>query len=354
MSRTHRAMRQLPLFASVPPASAVRGPLDAESERLLQVFEAERKNQGASLRSVLREISQLRSIARECGSPTRPLPLTATFADVTLVARALLEPRVSISRSTGSTRLVAAQRFVRIVGPELGRIAEVDLATLDSLLPARSTSTWNAVGTLVGGEHGRRRRVGPTLDAVDLHRILDAAAGDQHGERAARNRALVALHCFSGLRPEEIVTQQWEDLEERLTGAGYYGLTASVERGGHRLRLPLLGPTEGAFAALQGAFVVAGKALSGHVFRTGRWSDRRLSYRAARDVVAAACRRAGFPSVASVELRAGCAHWLRTRGLSEHEVAAVLGLVRVRSVDRLLARHAALDAQRRVREHLAD
>ena len=65
----------------------------------------------------------------------------------------------------------------------------------------------------------------------------------------------------------------------------------------------------------------------------------------------AACRGAGLPAAESAELRAGCAHWLRSLGLSEHEVAAVLGLARVRSVDRLLRRHAALDAQRRVREH---
>jgi hypothetical protein len=45
-----------------------------------------------------------------------------------------------------------------------------------------------------------------------------------------------------------------------------------------------------------------------------------------------------------------CAHWLRGQGLSDHEVAQVLGLARVRSVDRLLQRHTALDAQRVVRE----
>jgi hypothetical protein len=49
-------------------------------------------------------------------------------------------------------------------------------------------------------------------------------------------------------------------------------------------------------------------------------------------------------------LRAACAHWLRSQGLSDHEVAPVLGLAQVRSVDRLLRHHAALDAQRRVKE----
>jgi hypothetical protein len=80
--------------------------------------------------------------------------------------------------------------------------------------------------------------------------------------------------------------------------------------------------------------------------------EHALSYRTARDVLRAACRRAGLPAVETVELRAACAHWLRTQGLSSHEVAAVLGVARVRTVDRLLQRHAALDAQRCVREML--
>jgi hypothetical protein len=80
--------------------------------------------------------------------------------------------------------------------------------------------------------------------------------------------------------------------------------------------------------------------------------DRPLSYRAALEVLQGACRRAGLPAVESSTLRAACAHWLRSQGLSDHEVAAVLGLARVRSVDRLLRHHVALDAQRAVREIL--
>jgi predicted transcriptional regulator len=58
------------------------------------------------------------------------------------------------------------------------------------------------------------------------------------------------------------------------------------------------------------------------------------------------------PPAESAALRAGFAHWLRTQGLSDHEVASVLGIARVRTVDRLLARHAALDAQRCLRKVL--
>ena len=88
------------------------------------------------------------------------------------------------------------------------------------------------------------------------------------------------------------------------------------------------------------------------MFHACRRPERPLSYRAARNVLAEACLRAGLPAVASADLRAACAYWLCSQGLSEHEVMLTLGLTRVRSVDRLLRRHQALDAQRRVREQL--
>ena len=181
-------MRQLSLFDDAGPASEGRGRLDAESERLLQAFAAGRLSEGASERSVLRETAQLRSIARECGGPGGQLPLGAAFADVALIGRALREPRAPISRSTGRTRLRATQRFMRIVGPRLGRDPAADLETLDALLPARPGSSWHSAGTLVAGEAGRRRRRGPTLDGVDLRRIVDAAGGGAAGPQSAVGR----------------------------------------------------------------------------------------------------------------------------------------------------------------------
>jgi hypothetical protein len=92
--------------------------------------------------------------------------------------------------------------------------------------------------------------------------------------------------------------------------------------------------------------------MTGHVFRARGSVGHSLSYRAARTVLQRACQRSGLPSVDSVTLQAACAHWLRTQGLSDHDTAAVLGLAKVKSVDRLLRHHAALDAQRTVGETL--
>lgn len=346
-------MPQLPLFEETGTSSR-RQPLDAVSEWLLQEYGQKRASQGASQQSVRREMSQLRSIARECGGPGVALPLETAFNDVAQVARVLREPTMPISRATGRARLVAAQRFIQNMGPVFGRNPETDLASLDALLPACRSTGWHTVGTMVAGDHGRRRTRGPTLDAADLRRIVDAAGDDTGGAREVRDRALAAILCFSGVRIEEALNLVWEDLDTHLTGVGYYGLTASIDRDGRRLTLPLPGPIGEALEALKEASELGGMPAVGSVFRARGGPDRSLGYRGARKVLVRACRRAGLPPVASAELRAGCAYWLRSQGLSEHEVMMVLGLTRVRTVDRLLSRHQALDAQRRVREQLGE
>lgn len=298
-----------------------------------------------------REISQLRAIARESTADDGPAALGELFGELPRVARLLLEPRRPIARSTGRARLLAAERFIRIVGPALGRNATVDLATLDRLLPSTKPLGWHTAGTVVAGEPRRRHR-GPTLDGADLDRIVDQAGVGHDGERAARDRALVALHGFSGLRPEEIVGLRWEDVARELTPAGFWGLTAGVSRRGVRVCLLLPGRAGMAIQALAEHAGEEMASLSGPVFRARGRSGRPLGYRSARAIVHAACRRVGLPAMEAVELRAAFAAWLRAQGLSDHEVADVLGLAKVRSVDGLLRGHAALAAQRILRETL--
>lgn len=344
-------MSQLPLFDEDAGASSARNPLDAASERLLREYGQKRSHQGASSQSVRREISQLRSVARACGGAGTPRAIENAFNRVSLVARALREPSVPIAQATGRARLIAVQRFYRIMGPALGRDATTALATLDVLLPAGRSTDWHTVGTIVAGERGRRRTRGPTLDAADLSRIVDAAGKEMGSDHQVRDRALVAIHCFSGLRAEEIIGLRWIDLDTNLTVTGHYGPTASVVREGRPLRLLLPNPIGETLDMLKGE-LTCGMDPTGPVFHACGRPDRPLSYRAARNVLVEACRRADLPAVSSAELRAACAYRLRSLGLSEHEVMMTLGLARVRSVDRMLSRHQALDAQRRVREQL--
>jgi len=346
-----RYVSQLPLFSRAPntdaaPAEA-RSP-DAGTERLLAAFRDERLAQEASHQSVRREVSQLRAVVREAHAVDPSVSLRALFSDLGLIARTLSEPLAPIARATGRARLLAVQRFIQLMGRTLGRDPETDLAALDALLPARRSTGWHTGGTLVAGTSGRRRRRGPTLDGADLHRLVNAA-GSGTTAQAARDRALVALHCFTGLRPEEVVRLRWEHLSTELAASGHYALTATVERRGRQVSLLLPSPAADALTALA-ANAQNCESLSGPVFRAFCTSDKPLSYRAARDVLQDACRQAGLPTVESTALRSACAHWPRSQGLSDHEVAAVLGLARVCSVDRLLGRHVALDAQRAVRE----
>jgi integrase len=347
-------MSQLPLFSQVSdtgvePDGSARP--DPDSEGLLSTFRDARLEQGADPESVRREVSQLRAVMREAGLADHPTEIRALFSNLDLIARVLREPVATISQETGRARLRAVQRFIRLMGSTLGHDPATDFATLDALLPARRAVGWHTTGTLVAGTPGRRRRRGPTLGAADLHRIVEAA-GDESRGHSARDRALVALHCLSGLRPEEIVRLRWQDLAVELTVHGRYGLTATVERGRRLVRILLPGPASDAIGALVETVTGPIESLSGPVFCARGASGRGLSYRAARDILQSACRRAGLPSMESTALRAACAYWLRGLGLSDHEVAAILGLARVRSVDRLLQHHTALDAQRIVREML--
>ncbi|MDP8908632.1 MAG: hypothetical protein M3N47_05845, partial [Chloroflexota bacterium] len=226
-------MKQLGLFdrtGNSASETAARRP-DPDTDRLLATFRAARAAEDAHPRPVAREVGQLRAFVREASMTHPGVTLRMLLADIELLARTLREPAAAISRSTGRARLLAVQRGIRILGPSLGRDPGADLDVLDARLPARRSSGWHTTGMLVAGTAGRRRRRGPTLDAVDHHRLVDAA-GETGGACALRDRALVALHCFSGLRPEEIVRLRWEDLATELTVNGHSGLTATVERGG--------------------------------------------------------------------------------------------------------------------------
>jgi integrase len=148
------------------------------------------------------------------------------------------------------------------------------------------------------------------------------------------------------------VALRWKQLSQDLTAAGFYGLVVTVKRQGKSVRLPLPDRARTALDDYAAVKWDVTDPLEGAVFTNSSCPPQQLSYRSTRAIVARACVDAGVPPAESAALRAGFAHWLRTQGLSDHEVASVLGIARVRTVDRLLARHAALDAQRCLREVL--
>lgn len=339
---------QLRLFEP-PPASEVSrarcaAKLDADSEALLEAFRQARAQGGAHPKTVLREVSQLRSLGRSSGLDGERL-LRHLFENVPVLARCLREPPEAISLSTGRARLVAVQRFVAIQGPAVGiRDPSAFLSSLEMLLPRKNPAGWHSAGIMVGGTPRRARPTGPTLRGADIQRIVRAAGEVKDRFRASRDSAIVALSCFSGLRPEETVALTWGQV---VVDSHTETTFVEVQRRGGLLRLPIPAPAAGPLLdyALQHR-----EDLEGPLFRRRARSQEGLSVRAARHIVVSACERAGLPRAESAGLRAAFAHWLRSRGLSDHETAKVLGLRQVRSLDRLLAPTKALDAQRAVRE----
>ncbi len=269
-----------------------------------------------------------------------------------VVARALREPRTSVARSTNRARFLAIQQFIAAMGPTLGIAPDATLDALDALLPKRADAAWHRTGIMIAGTARRRRRRGPSLEWPDLRRIIEAAADRNNGFRVSRDRALVALHCFSGLWPGEISRLQWQNIARGSGTRGEY-ITATVERDGNLLHLPILGPAADAVETFAHQRRETSGRAQGFVFRATMNGHNPISYRAARMVVVRACTRAGLPAVEAVALRAAFAHWLGSQGFSDHEVAAALGIARVRTVDALLRSHRALSAQRRVREMLS-
>jgi integrase len=309
-----------------PPSSA----LDSASEALLSCYRRLRVASGGHPRTVAREMSQLRSLARELGTSS---PLSAVFQDAATLARLLLEPRSVVSVSTGRCRLV--DRF---------------LTQLDRSLPGRTPRDWQSAGTIVAGHPSRRRPLGPTVEPSDLASIV-AAVRARTEERERRDRALVALHCYSGVRPEEAMTLRWSQVH---IDADIRQVVIQLPRCGRWVHLLLADPAARLLLALREATPDGpDSSEERHIFRRRGGTQERLTPRSIRQIVQRSCRRAGFPLATATDLRAAFAYWLGAQGLSDHEVAAVLGIKQVRSLDRLLARHRALDAQRRVREMLA-
>lgn len=348
-------MLQLPLFDRDATNSSWDATVPTDDQRssveLLDRFKERRLQEGAHPRSIARERSQLRSLVRESREVGGPCELHTLFASLDVVAKVICEPLTPIAASTGRARLIVAQRFIRLLASIDGDDAEDRIAQLDALLPSVRPRNWHQAGSVTAGSRNRSRRRGPTLDTQDLQRIV-LAAGEVSTTNRVRNRALAALHCFSGLRPEEIVALDWEQIEVVHQADDNAALCVTIARAGRQLRLPIPKQAASTLAELASK---SGKALitmAGPVFRPRARSSARLSYRAAREIVRKACNRAGLPAVEAPELRAAYARWLGSIGMSDHEIAAILGLERVRSVDRLLARHRALDAQRQVREVL--
>ena len=338
-------MRRVPLFEIADQHSDVTNasePIDDRWKHLLRLFRQRRSQEECDDATTRKEVSQLRSLARlACRKGFTP---ESVFRLPSLLADILLHPSAAIAKSAGNARLIAAQRFIRLCGTEIG-IQDPD-SFLDSLhaeLPSQGGSQWHNDGTIVAGGKRRKRSQNPTLLPSHLNLIVSGGfPGSSY--RHVRNRALLAAHCFTGLRPEEIVDLTTTQL---LQVAGSRLTYAEIWRNGTPMRLPIVDD-----AMFHIRAHLASQSQEGFIFTRSQSDPKLLTVRAARNLVQEACFNVGLPAMTATELRSAFAFLLKGRDLSDHEVASVLGLKQVRTVDRLLARHKELAAQRRAHEIL--
>ena len=190
---------------------------------------------------------------------------------------------------------------------------------------------------VLAGDKSRRRAQSPTIEPEDLWRIVGAAAKGERAPRALRDRVLVAMHCFSGLEAIEIRLLRWSDLRWESEAESW---SAAVIRSGRSTTLAIFGVA----ASLLIRHRLEVPAASEHVFSNSRGEP--LTERQARRIVLDACATAGFPHAARSTLLSAAAAYLSTAGLRDHDLAVVLGVTDMRTINRLLKPHQRLNAQR--------
>ena len=288
-----------------PRAPGAATAIDDASGEFLARYEAERGKEVAAA-TVRSEVSQLRVIARAgLGlNPMRALP--ELLDEQPLLARLLTSPPSPIAESTARLRLRAVIAALAVdVSPERGRERQ-DVQR--ALLPHRPTRRWDASGAVVVGQRNRARPPSPTIGPHELVGIVARAGRDEsHG---LRDRALVG-----------------------------------VVRAGEERRLPVLG--EGARQLIRYRLSLSSSSAPSEFVFSGWSGDRGLDERQARRILADAGRQSGLSPMRRSDLRRGFVSWLRAAiGLTDHEIARVLGVRDLRTVDRLSRSSASLHGQR--------
>lgn len=313
-----------------------RGRLDAESESFLERF-GEHYRGMRSDGAIRGEVSQLRSVVREAARQGRGTTLLQVLDDTSALAAVLTAPSKRLSATTALIRLGAINAALMLrLGDDEGRRRIDDL---DEMLPRRAGAEWYQSGVVLAGDRKRRRAQSPTVEPEDLRRIVDAAASGRRGARALRDRLLLAVQCFSGLDAGEILLLRWSDLRWESEAESW---SVAVNRRGKRMRLAIFGPA----ASLLIRQRLGVSTDSDYVVANSRGEP--LTERQARRIVLDACTAAGFPHAARSTLLSASAAFLSAAGFRDHDLAIVLGISDMRTVNRLLRPHLALAAQRRV------
>ena len=196
-------------------------------------------------------------------------------------------------------------------------------AALDKL-PGRVAPKDHLVDRELGGSIKRVRRASP-FTGLDAERLCRIASDTAPAARRARDGALVALNCWSGLAPGAFVELRWETVLPALASDDPFPRIA-VTRNGRPYPIVL---DRRAVTALERYWRASGEPARGAIFRQANRAQRPMTVRGMSRVVMDYLAPAGVGGVDRRRLNAPFARALLDRGWDAKAVADAFGYRRV-------------------------
>jgi integrase len=286
-----------------------------------------------------KQIRHLRWLLRQSMSLGGPANLVELSEQPDLCARILREPG-GASHDQVSRCHQALADFLRLTFD--ADLAGQRLEAIEVQLIARRIKGWYQAERVAGGRRTREesRRL---MFGTDLLALTEAAGEEKSGERALRDRCLVALLCWSGLRTGEIVSLLWEQmLWEDPRPDDPFTAWVRCSRDGRQLTVPVHRRAAEPLALLYAMTKrIMNRQPEGRVFRTLRGPYAPLGYRSLREILDEALAKRELRATRGDLLAAFADYLMAAHGCTVPDLATILGYKQAESVQGLLRSHRA-------------
>jgi integrase len=304
--------------------------------------------EGISPGQIDKQIRHLRWLLRQSMSLGGPADLVELSEQPDLCGRILREPGGASHDQASRCHLALADFLGLTLNAEL---AGQRLEAIEVQLIARRIKGWYQAERVVGGrrtrEESRRLLVG-----TDLLALTEAAGEGKNGERALRDRCLVALLCWSGLGTGEIVSLSWEQmLWEDPRPDSPFTAWVRCSRDGRQLSLPVHRRAAEPLSLLYAMTKrIMNRQPEGRVFRALRGPYEPLGYRSAKEILDEALAKKELRATRGDLLAAFADYLMAAHGCTVPDLAVILGYKQAESVQRLLRTHRAWRLNRKADE----
>jgi integrase len=328
-----------PLQEPRPTENPVGGQLSRAAQRELHEYGAARLGDSEATESAVRyELAGLRRLLRRSMSEGGPGTLAALVGEPELLGRLLREPGPDAAGRMTLT-WTAVREYIRQREP-LTAVATIE--SIEELLNPRLVRGWYLAERVPGG-HGHRTMGRRTiLEAIDLLALCEKATASAARIYSVRDRALLSMAAWTGLRWGEIVSLRWEQVTWEAEPEGrLFTAVVKVYRRGRRLEIPVHANAATDLARLL-RISTGGRdrPAEGPVFPSPDPVRTHLTVREAQNILQRAAQAAGFPGLTLHDLKAAFAdHLLTNYSLTEFELTNVLGYGEHKNVRDLLKHH---------------